>query len=100
MNSIGLLNHREFVVMLFGFVVISISGSALDVTLLSFGYSDIQMSWHIMLVISIHLVYSIIFLRFVSNIFKLHFWFISRNELSNDWKEDSFYRVDASTKMS
>merc|ERR1719277_2520379 len=63
-NCIGLLNHREFVVMLVGLVLIGILGFLLD------------------LLLALHLAYSMALLGLAGPIFKCHFGLVSRNELA------------------
>mmetsp|Transcript_19119 Transcript_19119/g.45016 ORF Transcript_19119/g.45016 Transcript_19119/m.45016 type:complete len:449 (+) Transcript_19119:102-1448(+) len=93
-NCIGLLNHREFIIMLSGLVAIGVLGSLLDCILLLAclvqGRSHTQTFFLV-----IHLVYSIGLTSLAGPIFRLHVGFVSRNELANEWKQNKFYVVNS-----
>mmetsp|Transcript_16358 Transcript_16358/g.30081 ORF Transcript_16358/g.30081 Transcript_16358/m.30081 type:complete len:326 (-) Transcript_16358:16-993(-) len=90
MNAIGLLNHRSFFVMCTGLLIAAVCGALLDTMLLvAFGSSDAE--WSVAFFIAIHLVYSCFVAALVGPILWLHIGFISRNELANEWKLNSFY---------
>jgi len=91
-NCIGLLNHREFVVMLTGLVAIGILGSLLDVFLLIATARETD-QWRTSVFLVLHLAYSLILTSLVGPIFRLHVGFISRNELANEWKRHDYYVI-------
>merc|ERR1712007_98858 len=100
-NCIGLRNHREFIVMITGFVVVAASGCVIDIVLLSFhihqglldGFGHSIWDAFVTSMIVLHLVYSLIFGHYLLPIFRLHMRFVSRNELAQEWKHDLFYIV-------
>lgn len=91
-NCIGLLNHREFIVMVTGLVILGIAGSLLDTALvlvISRKGGDFLTAFLLVM----HLVYDIMVLTLAYPILRLHIGFISRNELANEWKRNDFYVV-------
>jgi len=89
-NCIGLLNHREFIIMVTGLVAIGVLGSLLDLVLV------IDMArqggpWVIAFFLVMHLAYSLALTSLAGPIFRLHLGFISRNELANEWKRNDYY---------
>lgn len=97
-NCIGLLNHREFIIMCTGLMIISILGSVLDVLLL-FYLLRAHMNSHQWVSFSItllHFMYSVALLMLAAPILRLHVGFISRNELAAEWKRNIFYVVPGS----
>mmetsp|Transcript_109303 Transcript_109303/g.189676 ORF Transcript_109303/g.189676 Transcript_109303/m.189676 type:complete len:380 (+) Transcript_109303:99-1238(+) len=95
MNCIGLLNHREFMIMLIGLVAISVAGACLDVVLVI--VEVFAGGWLAAVAIFLHLLYSLTKARFVGEILSMHVGFVSRNELCREWKEDTFWRVHSTT---
>jgi len=95
-NCIGLLNHREFVVMLVGLVVIAVLGSLVDAVLalsmLSRGF------WIDEMLVVLHLIYSIGMLALAYPILRIHVGLVSRNELAAEWKRNDFYVAEKSKK--
>merc|ERR1719410_315765 len=91
-NCIGLLNHREFVIMLIGLVAIGVLGSLLDVFLVIATARETD-HWRTSVFLVLHLAYSLILTSLVGPIFRLHVGFISRNELANEWKRHDYYVV-------
>jgi len=93
-NCIGLLNHREFVVLVVGLVTIGVAGAAVDVFL---AFTDLfwgtWLEWLAEVLILAHLAYSIGMLTLAGPVLGLHIGFISRNELAQEWKNDMFYVV-------
>jgi hypothetical protein len=90
MNAIGLLNHREFALMLVGLMTIGTCGGLVDVALL------ISMPWDRShgiqgAMLLSHLMYSMGVIRICGPIFRLHVGFVSRNELAQEWKNNEFY---------
>jgi len=67
-NCIGLLNHREFVVMLIGLVAIGVLGSLLDVFLVIATASETD-RWRTSVFLVLHLAYSLILTSLVGPIF-------------------------------
>lgn len=88
-NCIGLLNHREFVVMVTGLVVIGVAGAAVDMLLALTGL--FWGRWLAEIFIIAHLAYSLGIVTLAGPILGLHIGFISRNELAQEWKNDEFY---------
>eukprot|EP00933_Yihiella_yeosuensis_P002864 TRINITY_DN10502_c0_g3_i1.p1 TRINITY_DN10502_c0_g3~~TRINITY_DN10502_c0_g3_i1.p1 ORF type:complete len:359 (-),score=37.28 TRINITY_DN10502_c0_g3_i1:201-1277(-) len=94
-NSIGLLNHREFVVMTAGLASIGICGTVLDIILVLFTSGKHFFGGFILLM---HLTYSMILSALGYPILRLHIGFVSRNELANEWKHNHSYIIrDART---
>jgi len=93
-NVIGLLNHREFVIMAVGLVAIGVCGSILDLILViatsregSHGLREIELI--------MHLGYSIILAARVSPILSVHIGLISRNETAHEWKRNDYYVINS-----
>merc|ERR1711920_91811 len=88
-NCIGLLNHREFVVMLTGLVAIGILGVAVDLTLVA---SMVNKSWwQTLVLVALHLSYSVALIALALPILRIHVGLVSRNELASEWKRNDFY---------
>lgn len=98
-NCVGLLNHREFILMCTGLLIISILGAVLDVLLFFYllrtpHTHSYQWVWYFLTIV--HLAYSIALLVLAAPILRLHVGFISRNELASEWKRNLFYVVQGS----
>jgi len=94
-NCIGLRNHRIFMVMLAGFAFIALSGALVDIVLVHayvLGYIRSE-TWATLAVLMLHFAYSFVFGWFAVPILYLHVGFVSRNELTHEWKRDEFYVV-------
>mmetsp|Transcript_49647 Transcript_49647/g.115101 ORF Transcript_49647/g.115101 Transcript_49647/m.115101 type:complete len:480 (+) Transcript_49647:72-1511(+) len=91
-NCIGLLNHREFIVMVAGLVMIGVSGALLDFFLVITTAREGR-HWLVAFFLALHLAYSVILVSLAGPIFRLHVGFISRNELANEWKRNDFYVI-------
>lgn len=90
-NVIGLLNHREFIIMCVGIVVIGLLGAALDALLvISIAHRG---NWINEILLILHLAYSITLVALAGPILRLHVGLVSRNELANEWKNNDFYIV-------
>ncbi|CAE7405728.1 PFA3 [Symbiodinium sp. CCMP2592] len=90
-NVIGLLNHREFVVMLVCLCVIGLFGVILDVYLaLLLAQKGM---WEDEIAVVSHLAFSVGLLAIEGPIFKIHIGLVSRNELGQEWKHHTFYVV-------
>lgn len=88
-NCIGLLNHREFVLMCMGLVFISSTSIAVDIAL---GYALLlEGSVPYLIMLGAHIVYSLILLFLAGPILKIHVGLVSRNELAHEWKRNEFY---------
>lgn len=97
MNCIGLLNHREFIVLCIGLVVIGIVGVVVDVVLIIAIPILDSLSLGIEVYLVAHLVYSIAVIALTAPILHIHVGLISRNELAADWKRNDFYIITRST---
>lgn len=88
-NVIGLLNHREFMVMLVGLVMISVLGAAVDVCL---AFLVVEKGfWVIEGILVAHMAYSLTLLFLVGPLARLHIGLVSRNETAHEWKNNCFY---------
>jgi len=100
-NCIGLLNHREFFVMVTGLVVIGVLGTAIDLvavivlcpwnhttSLLIWGRTAGPLNW---ICVCFHLLYSAVLIYLVGPMLRVHTGLIKRNELANEWKNNDFY---------
>eukprot|EP00438_Fugacium_kawagutii_P029102 Skav229065 [mRNA] locus=scaffold2611:272860:275294:- [translate_table: standard] len=83
-NTIGLLNHREFVVMVGGLLVIAVLGMVVDIGLAILIAKKRLFISEIILVM--HGAYSLTLLAVVWPIFQIHCGLIARNELAKEWK--------------
>jgi len=88
-NVIGLLNHREFVLMLLGLFAIAVLGMAVDVWLAVLigrkGFMDTE------IIVLFHLAYSIVLLAIAGPICRIHVGLVSRNETAQEWKNNGSY---------
>ena len=88
-NVIGLLNHREFVIMVAGLLLIGVLGIMVDIWLAILiaekGFFKFE------IVVALHLGYSVALLKIDWPIFKIHFGLISRNEMAQEWKKKDHY---------
>ena len=88
-NVIGLLNHREFVIMVGGLLLIGVLGIMVDIWLAILiaekGFFQFE------IVVALHLGYSVALLAIDGPIFKIHFGLISRNEMAQEWKKKEHY---------
>jgi hypothetical protein len=88
-NVIGLRNHREFMVMVFGLTAASLLGVVVDGVLLAARLlmpPDRNAPF-----LLLHLAYSAGVFKYASQIFRLHVGFVARNELAKEWKNDDNY---------
>lgn len=90
-NCIGLLNHREFFIMVSGLVLINVLGTAIDLAALIAVFS--RPSWIARILVCVHLLYSVVLTGLAGPIWKIHFGLIQRNELASEWKRNDFYVV-------
>ena len=88
-NVIGLLNHREFVVMVGGLLLIGVLGIMVDIWLAILIAEKGFFRFGV--VVSLHLVYSVALLVIAGPIFKIHFGPIWRNEMAQKWKKKEHY---------
>jgi len=95
-NCIALLNHREFVIMLVGLVLIAVLGIAVDFVALIAAFST--GNWFIRIAIALHLAYSVVLLSFAGPILRIHVMLVSRNELASEWKHNDYWIVKRSKK--
>mmetsp|Transcript_5813 Transcript_5813/g.13740 ORF Transcript_5813/g.13740 Transcript_5813/m.13740 type:complete len:335 (+) Transcript_5813:66-1070(+) len=88
-NTIGLLNHREFVVMLVCLCVIGLFGVILD------GYLALLLAqkgmWEDEIAVVSHLAFSVGLLAIEVPIFRIHIGLITRNELGHEFKHHTNY---------
>jgi len=85
-----LLNHREFVVMLIGLATIGVGGCLVDFMLIVCSSNKEHHFFTVVLLI-LHLTYSIVLSALAGPILRLHAGFVSRNEVANEWKQNTFY---------
>merc|ERR1712039_238376 len=78
-NCIGLLNHREFYMMLLGLVAISVCGTIVDIMLAIVVFN--RGFWNVEILIVLHLAYSVALLALAGPILRIHTGLVSRNEL-------------------
>ena len=96
-NVIGLLtgdlwhfspNHREFVIMVAGLLLIGVLGIMVDIWLAILIAEKSFFKFEI--VVALHLGYSVALLAIDGPIFKIHFGLISRNEMAQEWKNEHY----------
>jgi len=91
MNVIGLLNHREFIVLLVGLTLIGAVGIVVDAIVFG-GYIATSL-WPLTLLVAFHFVYCVVLLSLVFPILRIHIGLVSRNELAAEWKKNVYYVV-------
>lgn len=90
-NCIGLLNHREFFVMVSGLVLIAVLGTAIDLVALIAVFS--KGTWAARIAVILHLGYSVILMALAGPILRIHVGLVMRNELASEWKRNDFYVI-------
>lgn len=83
-NVIGLLNHREFVMMLFGLTMISALGMVVDTSVAILTARDGFIG--MLVIVLLHLAYSLVLCGIVAPMFNIHIGLVSRSELAQEWK--------------
>jgi len=91
-NVIGLWNHREFLLMVIGLVLIGMCGAVLDSVLLLALWRQGNL-WGSELFVFLHLLYSIALSCLAGPILKIHVGLVSRNEMAQEWKNNRHYIV-------
>ncbi|CAK9073340.1 unnamed protein product [Durusdinium trenchii] len=95
-NVIGLLNHREFILMVGGLIAIALLGILMDlwvaILLAEEGSLDAEVA------VALHLGYSVALLAVAGPIMKIHFGLISRNELAQEWRSNQHYIANNTSK--
>lgn len=94
-NVIGLWNHREFLLMVIGLVLIGTCGSVMDVVLMLALWRTGNL-WGSALFVILHLLYSIALSCLAGPILKIHVGLVSRNEMAQEWKNNRHYIVKKS----
>ena len=88
-NVIGLLNHREFFLMLVGLSLIGVLGVAMDgyvaILLVQKGLLEAE------IFVALHLAFSLALLAIEVPMLKIHCGLVSRNELAQEWKQAIHY---------
>jgi len=97
-NVIGLYNHRQFLVMVIGLVLIAFMGIFRDVALLVALYEAHELGYDAIF-IAAHMVYSLGLLSIAYPILRIHVGLISRNEVAQEWKRNIHYVVRESKAM-
>ena len=97
-NVVGLLNHREFMVMLIGLTLIATLGVLIDPYLVVLAYERAGIQIIRDVVLLLHWVYSLILLFYEGKIFMIHVGLISRNETAQEWKLNKHYVVHNTSK--
>jgi len=94
-NCVGLKNHRSYMTMLIGFVVLSVLDIFLDIlhVLASLYQNDFGQFRDAFIVL--HLAYSMYFAWYTIPLLRMHTGFVMRNELTQEWKQDDFQVVYA-----
>lgn len=90
-NCIGLLNHREFFIMVAGLVLIAVLGTAIDLVALIAVFS--RGTWPARVAVILHIFYSVVLMFLAGPILRIHVGLVCRNELANEWKRNDFYVV-------
>jgi len=91
-NCIGLMNHREFLLMCAGLTTICIMGALTDCWLMCVLYTEgkyLSRPWLFWSILG-HFLYSLLKLHYVGPIFRLHCGLVARNELADEWKRNFF----------
>ena len=88
-NTIGLLNHREFVTMLIGLTLIGFLGIVIDLWVaVAIAKMDVLQSE---IIVALHLAYSIALVAIEGPMLNIHAGLISRNETAHEWKKKQNY---------
>eukprot|EP00927_Polykrikos_kofoidii_P078606 TRINITY_DN75410_c0_g1_i1.p1 TRINITY_DN75410_c0_g1~~TRINITY_DN75410_c0_g1_i1.p1 ORF type:complete len:380 (-),score=55.49 TRINITY_DN75410_c0_g1_i1:38-1177(-) len=90
-NCVGLRNHREYMIMVAGFVIIAVTDVIVDSVL--FIARLTSGSWVSEIIVLAHLIYSGYFAYYTIPLLRLHSAFVFKNELTQEWKTDDFYVV-------
>lgn len=98
-NAIGLLNHREFILTLGGLMCIAVLGIVVDMCLAFFVITKkgVVESAQTEIILGSHLAYSLILLKLVFPVLKIHVGLISRNEMGKEWKNHWHYVANATS---
>ena len=88
-DVIGLLNHREFVIVVGGLLLIGVLGIMVDIWLAILIAEKGFFKFEIL--VALHLGYSVALVAIDGPIFKIHFELISRNEMAQEWKKNEHY---------
>jgi len=92
-NCIGLLNHRQFIIMVSGLVLLAVLGIAVDLVALTAIFSA-GTTWLTRFGVCFHLFYSVVLMTLAGPIFRIHLGLVTRNELASEWKRNDFYVVE------
>jgi len=90
-NGIGLSNHRQYILMLVGLVLISVMDFVIDFILVFGNLFSGHLFSESMLVM--HLAYSGYFAYYTVPLLRQHAGFVARNELTQEYKRDDHYVV-------
>lgn len=92
-NAIGLLNHREFLLLVAGLLLIAMLGIIVDIWLLVLIAENHRIESEIVaeILVGLHFGYSIALLKFVWPIFNIHLGLVSRNETAKEWRHKEHY---------
>ena len=85
-NTIALLNHREFVLMLFFLTLVGVIGIVLDVYVGALMARSAFFPGEVW--IMLHLTYCVVLLVVEVPIFRVHVGLVCRNELAKEWKDN------------
>jgi len=96
-NVIGLLNHREFIIMVSGLVAIGVAGFCFDVFLAIAQSLKVGVSLKLGVVL-LHLLVSGGLNFMAGPILRIHIGLVSRNEVANEWKKNTNYIVKECSK--
>jgi len=92
-NVIGLYNHRQFLIMCSGLVLIGVTGVVRDVALEVVMYRSGEIEYAHMAIIAAHSMYSLILIGIAGPILRIHVGLVSRNETGFEWKKNINYVV-------
>jgi hypothetical protein len=97
-NSIGLRNHREYMVMLAGFATIGTLDTIVDALhlILRLGALFTESFFENLvtdIMIVLHLAYSAYFAWYCIPLLRMHVGFVCRNELTKEWQNDLYQVV-------
>lgn len=100
-NCVGLLNHREYILMCLGITASGAFGAAVDVFVIA-SYAGARgrsadsaaLQWTSVLLVVLHGLYCGVLLVLSFPILKIHIGLVARNELAAEWKRNEHEVID------